>query len=77
MAKVANKSSRHIVILLDGTGNQFGFENTNLIKTMSVLMLDDDQLVYYSSGVGRSRTRFERLTRQEPFFQRVLACGTS
>jgi uncharacterized protein (DUF2235 family) len=50
------RKHRNIVILLDGTGNQFGMENTNLIKFMSVLMADDEQLVYYSSGVGGSHS---------------------
>ncbi len=47
----ANKP-RNIVILLDGTGNQFGGKNSNLIKLMSVLKSDESQLVYYSSGLG-------------------------
>ena len=43
---------RNIVILLDGTGNQFSSKNSNVIKMLSVLAADDDQLLYYSSGVG-------------------------
>lgn len=43
---------RNIVICLDGTGNQFSAQNSNVIKLMSVLQADEDQLLYYSSGVG-------------------------
>lgn len=43
---------RNIVILLDGTGNQFSRTNSNVIKTLSVLESDETQLLYYSSGVG-------------------------
>jgi uncharacterized protein (DUF2235 family) len=46
------KYPRNIVILLDGTGNQYGEKNSNLIKTMSVLKADENQLLYYSSGLG-------------------------
>lgn len=44
---------RNIVILLDGTANQFSSKNSNLIKLMSVLKADETQLLYYSSGLGR------------------------
>jgi hypothetical protein len=44
---------RNIVILLDGTANQFSDKNSNLIKLMSVLKADETQLLYYSSGLGR------------------------
>ena len=43
---------RKIVILLDGTGNRFSDRNSNVLKTLSCLASDDDQLVYFSSGVG-------------------------
>ncbi|KAK1922359.1 hypothetical protein DB88DRAFT_541500 [Papiliotrema laurentii] len=44
---------RNICILLDGTGNEFGQKNTNVIKLKQILKEDaDEQLVYYSSGLG-------------------------
>lgn len=43
---------RNIIILLDGTGNQFSAKNSNVIKMLSVLEADETQLLYYSSGVG-------------------------
>ena len=48
----ANGAPRNIVILLDGTGNQFSAKNSNVIKMLSVLEADETQLLYYSSGVG-------------------------
>lgn len=46
------RPSRNIVILLDGTSNQFSAKNSNVIKLMSVLQADEKQLLYYSSGIG-------------------------
>ncbi|KAK1922358.1 hypothetical protein DB88DRAFT_547313 [Papiliotrema laurentii] len=44
---------KNIVVLLDGTGNQFGDKNTDLIRLKSVLSeSEEDQMVYYSSGLG-------------------------
>ena len=51
-AGAAIAPSRNIVICLDGTGNQFSARNSNVIKLMSVLRVDETQLVYYSSGLG-------------------------
>ena len=48
----AQGAPRNIVILLDGTGNQFSAKNSNVIKMLSVLEADETQLLYYSSGVG-------------------------
>lgn len=44
--------SRNIVLLLDGTGKEFCARNSNLIKLHTVLRADDEQLLYYSSGLG-------------------------
>jgi uncharacterized protein (DUF2235 family) len=51
-AKEQSKRPRNIVVLLDGTGNQFSARNSSVIKTLSVLEADEEQLLYYSSGVG-------------------------
>jgi uncharacterized protein (DUF2235 family) len=48
-----NPAKRNIVILLDGTNNEYGKRNSNIVKTMSVIKADDQQLLYYSSGIGR------------------------
>jgi uncharacterized protein (DUF2235 family) len=51
-SSTAPTRGRNIVLLLDGTGNQYGTANSNLIKLMSVLKVDETQLLYYSSGLG-------------------------
>jgi uncharacterized protein (DUF2235 family) len=51
---------RNIILLLDGTANQFFDHNTNLIKTLSVIRADETQLVYYSSGIGKLKLPFGR-----------------
>jgi len=47
---------RNLVLMLDGTSNQFSEHNSNLIKLMSVVKADEAQLLFYSSGVGTSPT---------------------
>ncbi|RSH95514.1 hypothetical protein EHS25_000606 [Saitozyma podzolica] len=49
---VKPKSPRNLVILCDGTGDQFSAHNSNVVKALSVLQADEQQLVYYTSGVG-------------------------
>jgi uncharacterized protein (DUF2235 family) len=49
------KPHRNIVVLFDGTGECFSAHNSNVIKMLSVLQADEDQLLYYSSGVGEYR----------------------
>jgi uncharacterized protein (DUF2235 family) len=51
---VKPKSPRNLVILCDGTGDQFSAHNSNVVKALSVLQADEQQLVYYTSGVGES-----------------------
>lgn len=44
---------RNIVICCDGTNNEFGVCNTNVVRLMQVATQDPDkQLVYYDPGVG-------------------------
>ncbi|HEY4572552.1 MAG TPA: DUF2235 domain-containing protein [Thermoanaerobaculia bacterium] len=44
---------KNIVVCLDGTSNQFGAENSNVVKLYSVLKKDSTrQLTYYDPGVG-------------------------
>ncbi|HEY2855176.1 MAG TPA: DUF2235 domain-containing protein [Gemmatimonadaceae bacterium] len=46
--------SRNLVICCDGTNNQFGPRNTNVIRLIQVLADKpaDSQLVYYDPGIG-------------------------
>jgi uncharacterized protein (DUF2235 family) len=43
---------RNIVICCDGTGNQIESKLSNVLKLFRVLQKNDQQLVYYSPGVG-------------------------
>lgn len=45
--------SKNIVICLDGTGNQFKDDNSNVVKFYRVLeRKPEEQVVYYDAGVG-------------------------
>jgi uncharacterized protein (DUF2235 family) len=44
---------KNIVLLCDGTANQFGVSNTNVVRVVQSLVRDDqEQFVYYDPGVG-------------------------
>ncbi|EMD30969.1 hypothetical protein CERSUDRAFT_100829 [Gelatoporia subvermispora B] len=45
---------RNLVVCIDGTSNQFGKNNTNVIELYRLVKKrpDDDQLTYYNSGIG-------------------------
>ncbi|KAI9459365.1 hypothetical protein HD554DRAFT_2029278 [Boletus coccyginus] len=45
-------SSRNLVVCIDGTSNQFGTKNTNIVELYSHITKSDKQLTYYSSGLG-------------------------
>ncbi len=47
-----NPQSRNIVICCDGTGNEFGDENSNVVKLYATLDINQDQIGYYHPGVG-------------------------
>lgn len=48
---------KNIVICCDGTGNDFGDQNSNVVKLFSVLEKNTErQLVYYDPGVGTPST---------------------
>jgi uncharacterized protein (DUF2235 family) len=47
-----NTNSRNIVICCDGTGNEFGDENSNVVKLYATLEINDRQVGYYHPGVG-------------------------
>jgi uncharacterized protein (DUF2235 family) len=44
--------SKNIVLCCDGTGNQFGRQNSNVIKLYKTLICDSHQGAYYHPGVG-------------------------
>lgn len=43
---------KNIVICCDGTGNEFGNENSNVVKLYSTLVINETQIGYYHPGVG-------------------------
>lgn len=43
---------RNIVICCDGTGNEFGDANSNVVKLYTTLAIDAAQVAYYHPGVG-------------------------
>lgn len=43
---------KNIVVCCDGTGNEFGEKNSNLIKLYRALVRDSRQVTYYHPGVG-------------------------
>ncbi|KAJ7682943.1 hypothetical protein B0H17DRAFT_942331 [Mycena rosella] len=46
-----NRVSRNLVVSLDGTSNQFGIHNTNVVELHS-RVLTDNQNKYYNCGIG-------------------------
>ncbi|KAF8532002.1 hypothetical protein JB92DRAFT_3104386 [Gautieria morchelliformis] len=54
----SEKKGRNLVVCIDGTSNQFGPNNTNVIELYSQLIKSDNQLTYYNSGIG---TNFEKI----------------
>ncbi|KZP32685.1 hypothetical protein FIBSPDRAFT_722414 [Athelia psychrophila] len=46
--------SRNLVINLDGTSNQYGPKNTNVIELYSHISVSKHQLKYYNSDIGTS-----------------------
>ncbi len=46
-------AGRNLVVCCDGTGNRFGWRNTNVVLLASTLVHDPErQIVYYDPGVG-------------------------
>ncbi len=43
---------KNIVICCDGTGNEYGRNNTNVVATYVLAVKNDYQVVYYDPGVG-------------------------
>jgi uncharacterized protein (DUF2235 family) len=48
---------KNIVICCDGTGNEFGRSNYNVVKLYKVLVRDERQVAYYHPGVGKMGSR--------------------
>ncbi|MFC1969515.1 DUF2235 domain-containing protein [Chloroflexota bacterium] len=44
--------SKNIVVCYDGTGNEYGKNNTNVVKVFEAIVRDDTQIAFYDPGVG-------------------------
>lgn len=69
---------RNLVICCDGTNNQFGVDNTNVIRLIQVLDRDPGrQMLYYDPGVG-TLPEPNAFSRVQKWFSKVegLAFGT-
>ncbi|MEP2031198.1 MAG: DUF2235 domain-containing protein [Paracoccaceae bacterium] len=49
--------SRSLVVCLDGTGNEIEQNESNILRLYKCLSRTEDQIVYYSTGVGTLDTR--------------------
>jgi uncharacterized protein (DUF2235 family) len=63
--------SKNIVVCCDGTGNEFGAENSNVIKLYQALVCDASQIAYYHPGVGTMGAR-SALTRLGKWWTKVI-----
>jgi uncharacterized protein (DUF2235 family) len=43
---------KNIVLCCDGTGNEYGSHNTNVVDMFTPLVRDADQVAYYDPGIG-------------------------
>lgn len=50
---------KNIIICCDGTGNEFGRNNTNVVLTYMLAEKDEEQVVYYDPGVGTGGWEYE------------------
>ena len=48
---------KNIVICCDGTGNEFGRQNSNVVKLYKAVVCDADQIAYYHPGLGTMGAR--------------------
>ena len=49
---VDTKLPKDLVLCLDGTGNEFGDANSNVVKLYATLAQSDRQVCYYHPGLG-------------------------
>ena len=43
---------KKIVICRDGTGNEYGRNNTNVVETYTLVEKDQEQIAYHDPGIG-------------------------
>ena len=68
--------SKNIVVCCDGTGNEYGANNTNVVKLYEAIVRDPDQVAFYDPGaglgIGRPVGRNEALTPESATRWRAL-----
>ena len=71
----AKTTNKNIVICCDGTSNEFGDHNSNVVKLYQLLRRNGtDQLAYYDPGVG-TISSYQSLTRLGRKFKSLLGLG--
>jgi uncharacterized protein (DUF2235 family) len=50
---------KNIVICCDGTGNEYGNHNTNVVELYSIAVKSDKQIAFYDPGVGTGGWEYE------------------
>lgn len=53
---------KNIVLCCDGTGNEYGSNNTNVVLTAEVAIKSEDQVVFYDPGVGTGGWAYDEST---------------
>ncbi|KAK7051225.1 hypothetical protein VNI00_004725 [Paramarasmius palmivorus] len=70
-ARPSTGRSRNLVVCIDGTANQFGDKNTNVVELYSRLEKDDHlQMTYYNSGIG---THAKSSGKSLAYYQQVIS----
>jgi len=62
---------KNIVVCCDGTGNQFGAQNSNVVKLHKMLARDANQVAYYHPGIGTMGAR-NALTQIAKWWTRMI-----
>jgi len=57
LVRTGSNMTRNIVVCCDGTGNQYGSANSNVVKLYWTLSTQDKQTAYYHPGVGTMGAR--------------------
>ena len=67
---------KNIVICCDGTGNEYGPNNTNVVRLYESIVRDSDQLAFYDPGVGTiSPSRMRIVRRAKICLRKVFGFG--
>ena len=62
---------KNLIVCCDGTGNEFGDQNSNVVKLYETLVHDANQITYYHPGVGTMGAR-SALTKLGQWWTKVI-----